>query len=92
MAYILEIDRRRELIAALRLDDSLLDRPEETQNETQDVKFNPFHSNDFIIIILEWCPPETLAKLNRTNKYIRSIISENAQYLIQISEFKYKTV
>jgi hypothetical protein len=92
MAYILEIDRRRELIAALRLDDSMLDRSGEIQNETQDVKFNPFHSNDFIIIILEWCPPETLSKLYRTNKYIRSIIAENSQYLIQISEFKYRTV
>jgi hypothetical protein len=70
----------------------MLDGPDENQDQTQDVRFNPFHSRDFIIVILEWCPPETLSKLNRSNTYIRGIIAEKSNYLIQISEFKYKTV
>ena len=86
----MEVDRRRALLAELNLDDSMLTHRDE-ENE-KDEEFNPFHSRDFIIIILELCPPETLSKLYRANKYIRQIISENQKYVALISEHKYKVV
>ena len=51
-----------------------------------------FYDIDFILIILELSPADTLFKLYRSNKYIRGIIQENNKYLVMISEFKYQTV
>ena len=90
IALRMEVDRRRELLAELELDDTFLSRQE--NEEEEETKFNPFQSRDFIIIILELCPPESLSKLYRTNKYIRSIIAENPKYLQTISEYKYHVV
>lgn len=90
IAIRMEVDRRRELLAELELDDTFLTRQESQKEE--EVMFNPFQSRDFIIIILELCPPESLSKLYRTNKYIRSIIAENPKYLQTISEYKYHVV
>lgn len=92
IAIRLEIDRRRELLADLNLDDNMLNRPEESVEEQEDEEMNPFQNRDLIIVILELCPAETLNKLYRSNKYIRSIISENEQYLTVISEHKYQVV
>ena len=86
----MEVDRRRALLAELNLDDSMLTQRDE--EEEKEEKFNPFDSRDFIIIILEFCPSETLSKLYRINKYMRQIISEFQNYVAMISEHKYKVV
>jgi len=91
MSYILEIDRRRELIAALQIDPAMLGEEDQEEKEEED-RFNPFHHKDFIIMILEWAPPDVLHKLYRANKYIREVIQESKNYVLLIAEFKYQTV
>ena len=92
MAYILEIDRRRELIATLQLDDTILSNQNEQENEEEETKFNPFQHRDFIIVILEWCCPEALSKLYQCNKFVRSIIAEQKDYIVKIENYKYQSV
>ncbi|CAI2372048.1 unnamed protein product [Moneuplotes crassus] len=97
MSYILEIDRRRELIAALQIDPNMLNDIDRDNNNgdndsSLDYNFNPFDNKDFILMILEFCSPEVLHKLYRASKYIRKVIASNKDYLIAISEYKYTVV
>lgn len=91
IAIRMEVDRRRELLASIDFVDNIFMNQEEEPEEIEE-KFNPFLHRDFIIIILEFCTPDSLSKLNRINKDIRSIISENQKYLTTIAEFKYRVV